>query len=48
LELPGDDFDYDEFLRSEFGSEARPRHIHAVWWITAIVLLIAFLRWALM
>lgn len=42
LDAPEDDpFDYDAFVREEFGGGARPAGIHPIWWITAIVLLIA-------
>lgn len=37
-----DGFDYDEFVEKEFGSSPRPHGISPVWWITAIVLLVAF------
>ena len=39
LDLPDDDFDYDEFVRREFSPGAKPAGIKAVWWITAIILL---------
>ena len=39
LDLPDDDFDYDEFVRREFGSSAKPVGIKTIWWITAIILL---------
>lgn len=35
------DFDYDEYVREEFGSSARPARINLVWWITAIVVIVA-------
>jgi hypothetical protein len=38
LDLPGDDFDYDEFARREFGSGLKPAGIRMIWWITAIIL----------
>jgi len=44
LGLPDDKFDYDEFVKEEFGREGkgiRPRSIGAGWWIAGIVLLIA-------
>ena len=28
-------FDYDEFIREEFGSGVKPRGISTIWWITA-------------
>ena len=39
LDLPEDNFDYDEFVRREFGSSAKPSGIKTIWWITAIILL---------
>jgi hypothetical protein len=39
VDLP-DEFDYDEFARREFGSSPKPRAISAVWWVTAIVVLV--------
>ena len=43
LDLGNDDFNYEEFVREEFGSGAKPRGIKTVWWITGIVLLLAFI-----
>ncbi|MBA3882419.1 MAG: zinc ribbon domain-containing protein [Chthoniobacterales bacterium] len=42
VDLRGDTFDYDEFVRNEFGSSAKPAGVKTIWWIVAIVLLIAF------
>jgi len=44
LGLPDDKFDYDEFVKEEFGSrgKARPRGISWFWWIVALLLLAAF------
>ena len=39
LDLPDDDFDYDEFARREFGSALKPAGIKTIWWVTAIILL---------
>lgn len=39
LDLPDNDFNYDDFVRREFSSGARPAGIKPIWWITAIVLL---------
>lgn len=36
--LPGEDFDYDGFVREEFGAGPRPRGVKTIWWITAIIL----------
>ena len=45
LDLPGEtgDFDYDEFLREEFGAGAKTHRLKRLWWITAAVLLLAAL-----
>lgn len=49
LGLPDDEFDYDEFIKQEFGEPAknqiRPRGISWLWWIVAVVLAIWFLLW---
>ena len=53
-DVPTDAFDYDDFIRQEFGGAAdgrrrrggmipRPGGLHPVWWVTALLLLIAFL-----
>jgi len=39
IDLPGE-FDYEEFTRKEFGSPANPAGISAVWWVTAIVVIV--------
>ncbi|MEI6218432.1 MAG: zinc ribbon domain-containing protein [bacterium] len=43
LDLPDEDFDYDEFVKTEFGSSAKPRTISFLWWLVGIVTIIAFL-----
>ena len=43
LDLPGEDFSYEQFVKQEFGSAARPAGIKPIWWIAGILLLIAFL-----
>lgn len=45
LRLPDEDFDYDEFVKEEFGEQKpqlRSRGIAPIWWIVAIVLALAF------
>ncbi len=42
LDLPDDKFDYDEFVKQEFGSERKPRGISWLWWIVAVVLILLF------
>jgi hypothetical protein len=42
VDLADEQFDYDEFVRNEFGSGLKSRSIRPIWWITAIALLFAF------
>jgi len=47
LGLPDEEFDYDEFVKEEFGLETkrreiRPRGIRWHWWVVAVLLLIVF------
>jgi len=37
------EFDYDEFVKKEFGPERSP--VNQLWWITGVVLLLAFAAW---
>ena len=39
LDLPDDNFDYDEFVQREFGP-AQKSGIKTLWWVTAIVVLL--------
>jgi len=43
VDLPDEDFDYEEFVKQEFGSSPKPAAIKTAWWITAILLLAAFI-----
>ncbi len=41
LGLPDEDFDYDEFVRKEFGPEpVKPHGIAWFWWVIALFLVI--------
>ena len=43
LDLPDESFDYDDFVKREFGAkEIRPRGISWWWWLVAVILLIIF------
>ena len=43
LDLPDENFDYDDFVKREFGKEpVKPRSLHWFWWVVAILLLAAF------
>jgi hypothetical protein len=47
LDLPDDDFDYDEFVKKEFGgSNSNPVTGNAIWWVTGLVLFIILLAGA--
>ena len=37
----GEEFDYDEFVRAEFGTSPKPAGVKLIWWITAILLIAA-------
>lgn len=45
LDLPDNDFDYDKFIENEFGSSPslKPIGIRPLWWITAIIVLLALI-----
>ena len=42
VELPEDDFNYDEFVKQKFGSQAKPAGLKTIWWIVGIALIVAF------
>lgn len=43
LNLPDDNFDYDDFVKKEFAGKTHvPRGIKWYWWVAAILILIAF------
>jgi uncharacterized membrane protein YvbJ len=48
LDLPDDEFNYEEFAQREFGKPKRSRR-QWLWWIVALVLLglfaLSFIRW---
>ena len=41
LDLPDQDFNYEEFVREEFGRSWKPAGIKTIWWITAILIIVA-------
>jgi len=44
LDLPNQEFDYDDFVKREFGGDKlRPRGVHWVWWLLAIALVVGLL-----
>jgi uncharacterized membrane protein YvbJ len=43
LDLPNQEFDYDDFVGREFGKKSpMPRGVHWVWWLVAAGVLVAF------
>ncbi len=40
VDLPNDDFNYDEFVRREFARVPGPARVKVIWWITGIFLLV--------
>ena len=47
LDLPDENFDYEEFKNREFGgASAAPRGVHWLWWLVAVLLVAGLLlRW---
>ena len=42
--MPDDEFNYDEFVRREFGNQRPvPRGLSPFWWVVAVLVLAAFL-----
>lgn len=48
LDLPDDDFRYNEWLEEEFGKSSKPARIKALWWLVAIILFSAFVLFYLL
>ena len=42
VDLPEHDFNYDEFVKQEFGSRAKPAGLKTIWWIVGIAVIVAF------
>ena len=43
LDLPDEEFNYDEFVKKEFGNEGKPEGIAWAWWAAAVAALLAFI-----
>ena len=51
LDLPDDEFDYDKFVREEFGDgqkkrsapQIKPHGLSWIWWVAGVLLIAAFL-----
>ena len=43
IDLPGEPFDYDDFVKREFGKPGPvPRGVHWFWWVVAVGLILVF------
>ena len=42
VDLPEDDFNYDDYVKQEFGSQAKPAGLRTIWWLVGIALIVAF------
>ena len=48
LGIPDEQFDYDEFVKEEFGSKPAPkRSLSFVWWTAAVILVLVWLAFYL-
>jgi hypothetical protein len=44
LDLPDENFDYEEFTKREFGgASTMPRGLHWFWWLVALLLVVGLL-----
>ena len=47
-DLPEDEeFNYDEYVKKEFGTTPKPSGVHWLWWIVAILLILAIIKLSL-
>src|SRR2546423_878337 len=42
LDLPDNSFDYDEFVKEEFGSGRKAMRVKPIWWIAGVIVALAF------
>ena len=42
LGIPDENFDYEKFVKEEFGAAPKPRGLHWIWWLTALLLVVLF------
>jgi hypothetical protein len=42
VDLPEHDFNYDDFVKQEFASQAKLARLKTIWWIVGIGLIVAF------
>jgi uncharacterized membrane protein YvbJ len=41
VDLPERDFNYEDFVKQEFGSKTKPAGLKTIWWIVGIALIVA-------
>ena len=42
VDLPEHNFNYDDFVNQEFGSQTKPPGLKTIWWVVGIALIVAF------
>lgn len=43
LDLPDDEFNYEEYVKKEFGGGSpKPRGVRWIWWIVAVLIIVGF------
>ncbi len=47
IDLPDEEFSYDDFVQKEFGSRSLPTGFSPFWWLIAVVILIALVLLAI-
>jgi hypothetical protein len=47
LDLPDEEFSYDDFVQKEFGPRSLPTGFSPFWWLIAVVILIALVLLAI-
>lgn len=43
VDVPEDDFKYEDFVEQEFGSQAKPTGLRTIWWIVGLILIVALI-----
>jgi RNA polymerase subunit RPABC4/transcription elongation factor Spt4 len=43
VDVSEDDFNYEDFVKQEFGSQAKPTGLRTIWWIVGLILIVALI-----
>jgi hypothetical protein len=43
VDLPDEDFNYNDFVKREFGARVKPTGLKIVWWLVGLLVILAFL-----